>query len=205
MARPQAENYAEIRRGILRKSASLFARQGYPSTSIADLAAANGISRGLLYHYFESKEMLLAEMLGEHLDMLLAEVRAASGQGADIEARFRNTIRAMVLVNARSKDLQIVLLHDLHNLNAGDRARIVHKQRAILALVRGLIAAFDGGRTVNARTLKVQTMMLMGMINYTYLWYDPRGPVGPEEYAALVADTYFGGLRARHHPGATRR
>ena len=39
-------------------------------------------------------------------------------------------------------------------------------------------------------------MMFMGMINYTYLWYDPKGPVGPAEYADMVADTYLAGLSA---------
>ena len=71
MARTQSENYADIRREILRRSAALFARVGYPNASIADLAKANRISRGLLYHYFDSKEKILAEMLSEHLDFLL--------------------------------------------------------------------------------------------------------------------------------------
>lgn len=196
MARTQSENYPEIRREILKKSAAAFARLGYANTTIADLAAANGISRGLLYHYFGSKEMLLAEMLNDHLDMLLAEVRAASTRGPDIEQRFRETIRTMILINAHSKDLQIVLLHDLQNLKPADRTSIVRKQKEILAIVSALIAAYEGGRRIDRRQLKAHTMMLIGMINYTYVWYDPKGPVGPEEYAAMVADTYLRGVRA---------
>lgn len=196
MARTQSLDYPEIRREILRRSAALFARQGYPNASIADLAAANKISRGLLYHYFDSKEKILAEMLNEHLDLLLAEVRKASQRGADAEARFRETVRAMVLINADSKDLQIVLLHDLHNLKSTDRANIVSKQRKIIAILSELVGACDTARKIDRRTLMVQTMMLLGMINYTYIWYDPKGPVTPEEYAELVAGTYLGGLQA---------
>jgi AcrR family transcriptional regulator len=194
MARTQSENYPEIRKEILRLAANCFARQGYASTSIADLAAANGMSRGLLYHYFESKEAMLAEMLHSHLDYLLDAVKAAAQSGDNTEVRFRETVRTMVLINAGSKDLQIVLLHDLQNLNPSDRTAIVAKQKAILAVLRGLIVALDGGRKLTSRTVKAQTMMVMGMINYTYLWYDPAGPVGPEEYAAMVADNYLGGL-----------
>ena len=196
MARTQSLNYPEIRREILRRSAALFARQGYPNASIADLAAANKISRGLLYHYFDSKEKILAEMLNEHLDFLLAETRKASQRGADAATRFRDTVRAMVLINADSKDLQIVLLHDLHNLRAADRAAIVKKQRAIIAILSELVLACDARRKIDRRTLMVQTMMLIGMINYTYIWYDPAGPVTPAEYAELVAGTYLGGLQA---------
>jgi len=196
MARTQSENYPEIRREILRRAASIFARQGYANSTIGDIAATNEISRGLLYHYFESKEALLREMLSEHLDMLLAEVRAAAKRGADLEARLRNTIRAMIEINARSKDLQVVLLHDLQNLRPSDRKSIVRKQKDILAAISALIKAYDNGRRISDRTLMAHTMMFMGMINYTYLWYDPGGPVGPAEYADMVADTCLAKLRA---------
>lgn len=196
MARTQSENYGDIRREILRRSAALFARVGYPNASIADLAKANRISRGLLYHYFDSKEKILAEMLSEHLDFLLGEVKTAAQRGADAEARFRATVRAMVLINADSKDLQIVLLHDLHNLEPADRAAIVKKQRDIIAILCKLVRACDSRGKISARTLKVQTMMLIGMINYTYIWYDPAGPVTPAEYAEMVSGTYLGGLTA---------
>lgn len=196
MARSQSDNYPEIRRDILRRSADLFARRGYPNSTISDLAAANNMSRGLLYHYFESKQAILDEMLNEHLDLLLAEVHGTSERGADPESRFRNTVRAIGLINARSKDLQIVLLHDLQNLEPEDRAVIVRKQREILALISALIRACDPGHKIDDRTLKVRTMMFMGMINYTYLWYDPNGLVGPEEYAGMVADTYLAWLGA---------
>jgi len=196
MARTQAANYADIRREILRKSAALFARLGYPNATIADLAEANAISRGLLYHYFDSKESLLREMLNEHLDMLLDEVRDATARGDDFEARFRNAIRAMVSINAESQDLQIVLLHDLQNLKPADQKAIVRKQKEILACITGLIEAFDGGRKITPRTLKVYTMMVIGMVNYTYVWYDPKGAVGPGEYADMVVDTCLAGLGA---------
>ena len=196
MARTQSENYPEIRREILRRAAAVFARLGYANSTIADIAATNAISRGLLYHYFESKEALLREMLSEHLDMLLGEVRAAAKRGTDLQARLRSTIHAMIQINAQSKDLQVVLLHDLQNLSPPDRKSIVRKQKDILAAFSALIRAYDGGRSIDDRTLTAHTMMFMGMINYTYLWYDPDGPVGPAEYADMVADTCIAKLRA---------
>ena len=200
MARTQAENYPEIRREILRRSAALFARLGYPNASIADLAEANKVSRGLLYHYFDSKEKILAEMLHEHLDMLLAEVRRAAARAdnglGDADTRLRETVRTMVSINAESQDLQVVLLHDLQNLKPAERAAIVGKQREIIRIVGDLVAACDTRGKVTRRTQMAATMMLIGMINYTYLWYDPAGAVKPAEYAAMVADNFLGGLRA---------
>jgi len=197
MARTQAENYDEVRQEILRKSAALFARKGFPNSSIADIAVANGTSRGLLYHYFDSKEGLLREMLNDHLDMMYAEVRAAASSQADLPTRFHDTIHTMVGINARSQDLQVVLLHDLQNLKPSDQKVIVRKQNAILACVSALIEAYDAGRKTDGRTLKAYTMMFMGMVNYTYLWYDPDGPVGPTEYADMVVDTCLASLKQK--------
>lgn len=197
MARTQSENYPEIRREILRKAAALFARKGYPNTTIADLAEANGMSRGLLYHYFDSKEAMLFEMLTTHLDDMLATIEAAATVGDSAEDRFRNMVRAMVSMNAESKDLQIVLLHDLQNLQAAQRDEIVTKQRAILAVLRRLIRDNDTVGRTSGRKLKAYTMMVVGMINYTYIWYDPDGPVGPRAYADMVCDTCLVDLRGQ--------
>lgn len=194
MARKQAENYEEIRRRIMDCAATEFARQGYATTSIADLARANGVSRGLLYHYFASKEALLQEMLNSHLDMMLDAATVAATQGATAQDRFRSTVSTIVGINAGSRDLQVVLLHDLQHLGATERAEIVAKQRQIIAVLRDRIRDCDSSGRITNRTLMAQTMMCVGMINYTYLWYDPAGPVGPEEYADMVADTYLAGL-----------
>lgn len=195
MARTQAENYPEIRKGILRRSAALFALRGYANASIADLAAANGMSRGLLYHYFASKEALLAEMLHEHLDFLLAELRAAAEGPGSPESRFRATLRRFVAINATSQDLQIVLLHDLQSLGEPDRAAVVAKQRLILAVIARLIDDLPGAATLPRKARPARTMMLIGMINYTYVWYDPTGPVGPEAYADMAAECFLAGLQ----------
>lgn len=193
MARTQAKNYKDIRLAILHRSADLFAAQGYASTSIADLAKGNGISRGLLYHYFASKEALLDEMLNSHLDMMLSEVAKAAEQGETTRARFRATVRRFVGINARSRSLQIVLLHDLQNLADAEKTLIADKQRKIVSVVKALIADL-AVHSMTAERLTATTMMFVGMINYTYVWFDPDGPVSPDEYADMATDNFLGGI-----------
>ena len=48
---------------IIKKALILFANEGYFNTSISDIAKATGISKGLLYNYFENKEALLNEVV----------------------------------------------------------------------------------------------------------------------------------------------
>src|ERR1044072_931726 len=113
MARTRSENYDEIQRNILTTPCGLFAQQGYMRASIADLADACRLSRGALYHYFDSKEAILFAILDAHVRRMIADVEAAmTGQSATVE-QFRAAIRAIVELNARSTNEQRVILNDL--------------------------------------------------------------------------------------------
>lgn len=58
----------ERREEILRAALRVFARKGLSASKISDIAAAAGLSHGLVYHYFESKEAVFAALLFEVLD-----------------------------------------------------------------------------------------------------------------------------------------
>jgi AcrR family transcriptional regulator len=60
----------EKRDHILSVALRLFANNGYHSTSIMTIAREAGISKGLLYHYFESKEELIGELFHGYLTVL---------------------------------------------------------------------------------------------------------------------------------------
>ena len=57
------EQKEERRKAILMTALTLFVEKGYYDTKITDIAAAVPMSTGLMFHYFESKEVLLAELV----------------------------------------------------------------------------------------------------------------------------------------------
>lgn len=61
---------SEKQQHIMEVSLRLFGNQGFHSTSISNIAKEAGISKGLLYNYFESKEALLLQILQQGLDSL---------------------------------------------------------------------------------------------------------------------------------------
>ena len=68
----QFENIREARRQqILEAALKLFANNGYHSTSIAMITKEAGISKGLAYNYFNSKEELLKNIVFDGIDSLL--------------------------------------------------------------------------------------------------------------------------------------
>ncbi len=81
MPRTPAEN-DRIRRAtrehILNTALSLFCKMGYYSSSIGDIAAEAEISKGLLYHYFKSKEEVLAALVDRRIEDVLIVMNAAA-------------------------------------------------------------------------------------------------------------------------------
>ena len=55
---------------IMNAALELFANEGYYTTSISKIAKAAGISKGLMYNYFDSKEELVVSLLKEGLGKL---------------------------------------------------------------------------------------------------------------------------------------
>src|SRR5512146_3209234 len=65
------------RRAILDAAITVFARQGFHSARVSDVAAEAGVAYGLVYHYFDSKDQMLNEIFTERWSLLLAAGREA--------------------------------------------------------------------------------------------------------------------------------
>jgi len=207
MARTRSENYDGIHLGILTNAAALFSAQGYTRSSIADLADACKLSRGALYHYFESKEAILFSILDAHIREMIERVEAAVAEGGPTLTQFRNVIRAIVAVNAKSPHEQRVLIHDLAFLNEDEQQAIKALQRQLVDTVTDLLVRLDAEGKIVKRTRKIYTMILFGIINYTYTWYDPKGGIGPREFADIAIDLFLQGFApgSAERPAAARR
>jgi hypothetical protein len=48
------------------------------------------------------------------------------------------------------------------------------------------------------RTKKIYTMILFGIINFTYTWYDPKGGIGPKEFADTAVELFLNGFAPGH-------
>ena len=194
MARTRSENYDEIQQGILTTACGLFARQGYMRASIADLADACKLSRGALYHYFDSKEAILFAILDAHIREMIADVEAAMAGKATTLEQFRAAIQAIVALNARSSDEQRVILNDLSFLGETEQDAIKALERQIVDTVSDLLVKLDKEGKIVRRTKKIYSMMLFGILNFSHTWYDPKGGIDPTEFADMVVDLFLYGF-----------
>jgi AcrR family transcriptional regulator len=194
VARTRSEQYPEIQRNILKRAAAVFASVSYATSTISDLALATGVSRGALYHYFPSKEAILCGILDDHLLEFLGMIDKAMQSNRSAVEQFHAVTKAIVEFNAQSPNEQVLLLNDLNHLSEDDRNRLKGLERQILDRLSDLLIRVDVAGKITPVNKRVYTMMYLGIVNYTFAWYDPNGRVSPAGYAELATDLFLHGL-----------
>ena len=66
------------RRMILDAAVRVFARQGFHTCRVSDIADEAHVAYGLVYHYFSSKEEILDTLFLERWDVMLAAIGSSS-------------------------------------------------------------------------------------------------------------------------------
>ena len=193
MARTQAADYDERRDRILDQAAILYAGTGFHGCSIADLAAACGMSKSLLYHYFSSKEDILFEIMAGHVGAL-SEVADAVAPEPDPATRLRRLTHDFMELYRDASAYHKVLVNDLDKLPEERRREIVATERALVDVVDRTVAELSPHLAAHAEERRAAAMLYFGMINWTHTWYDPAGALDAGRIADLAATTFLDGL-----------
>jgi AcrR family transcriptional regulator len=195
MARLRSDQYDDRRQRILDQAAALFARHGFAATSLTMLAAACGTSKALVYHYYDSKQAILFDMLDRHVGGLVEITREALAAGGDPEAQLRHLIRRLMAAYVEARDKHVVLMNDMEALPPAQRAHLVDRQNEMVHAVADLVARLDpAGRLTQPATRTAVGMALLGMINWTYTWFRRDGALTPDAYAEIATEIWLRGI-----------
>ena len=115
---------------IVDVAARLFAERGYGATGIDDIGAAAGVSGPAVYWHFKGKRVLLAAMLGDVSERLLAQGRECAAPATDPRDALHALVRAQVTFALDHPDLIVVHARELHHLDTeqAHRVRLLQRQ-----------------------------------------------------------------------------
>jgi TetR/AcrR family fatty acid metabolism transcriptional regulator len=82
----------ERRRAILDAAVRVFARKGAHATRVGDIAAEAGVSHGLLYHYFSSKDEVLETVIADAWGRLVDALRMVVDGDAEPDEKLRHVV-----------------------------------------------------------------------------------------------------------------
>jgi AcrR family transcriptional regulator len=212
------ETLIDSRQEILRTAARLFQQRGYDATSMNDVAAALKLSKGGLYHHFQSKDEILFEIMNHAMDITEERVLGPVRGIANPEERLRALIRLHIEVVLSPRDREItVMLHENHPLPPGLRKRINTRKKEYVHFLENLIAevqkeaqkevqreipkevpkdALRGRSETTHVSPRAAAFALLGMINWIYQWYKPEGTLQTQNLVPQFTELIFGGILA---------
>jgi AcrR family transcriptional regulator len=185
----------EPRQEILRAAARLFQQQGYDATSMNDVAAALKLSKGGLYHHFQSKDEILFHIMSHAMEITELRVINVARRIEDPEERLRTLIRLHIGVVLSEEDREItVMLHENHPLPPALRRKINGRKKDYVHFVENLIAEVQRQRnSTSSVTPRAAAFALVGMINWIYQWYKPGGALTGDAILRQFTEIFFRG------------
>jgi AcrR family transcriptional regulator len=194
MPRVRADDYEAKSHAIMDCAAALFAKEGYPSAKMQDIAKACGATKSMLYHYFPTKEDLLFAMLTEHLDQVLHSIDQAVRSTGNPRERFLAVVQAWTQKSNQSRRRHMVAMQDVKYLPRAKQTPIIEKERLLIQQVATFLRELNPKMPEAAS--KPYTMMLVGMLNWTDMWYRPGGFIKPQELCERLSRLFLDGFLA---------
>jgi TetR/AcrR family transcriptional regulator, cholesterol catabolism regulator len=188
---PLTSRGESTRERILQSAAEVLAERGYAGSTLSEFADRASTKAGSLYYYFESREVLIREIMTRGITETIDHVTAAV-DGLPPEATSQERLAAAISAHVR------YLLTDSNIARASIRAlgqAPVEVQGAAIVLHREygrylakLIddATHDGylDASIDSRVLR---LLIAGAANWSTAWYDPDGEASVDEIAELAA------------------
>src|SRR6202046_846703 len=193
------ETVVDSRQEILRTAARLFQQRGYDATSMNDVAAALKLSKGGLYHHFQSKDEILFEIMDHAMEITQDRVLNPLRGIADPEQRLRALIRLHIEVVLSPRDREItVMLHENHPLPPALRKRINARKKDYIHFLESLMAEVQNkSRQAKSKVSpRAAAFALLGMINWIYQWHKPEGELQVQNLVPQFTELIFGGIFA---------
>lgn len=192
----RGDQFQKRRHVLLQTAIHLFNRLGYHATSMEAIAAEVGLTKGTLYHYYDSKtDLAYACMLESIADGERMAQQAQSGGGTGLE-KLERYLRLQFETLA-GQGGSSWLLADMSVLNPAQQSEARKRSRGVDQLVQRFLEEGIADGSIVDIDPKVAEFFLMGALNWLPRWYSPEGSMSSQELAALLIRMTFDGLRAR--------
>ncbi|MBB1594760.1 TetR/AcrR family transcriptional regulator [Achromobacter sp. UMC46] len=194
MSRSRAEMIEATRAKLLATARRAFQHTGYAATSMDELTASAGLTRGALYHHFGDKKGLLAAVVEQIDDEVDERLNAVSAQAAAPWEAFRERCRAYLRMATEPEIRRIVLQDARAVLGPATDAAQQQCIASLAALLQGLMEA----RIIDDADPQALARLVNGSLTDSAFWIADAPDDAPRLDQALHAlDLLLRGLPRR--------
>ncbi|GAA3435420.1 TetR/AcrR family transcriptional regulator [Kutzneria kofuensis] len=180
---------------ILRAAVKLFAEKGFDATTVQEVVSHAEVTKGALYHYFDSKDDLLYEIYHSLIGLQTADLDRIIAEGASAKETVRAIMVNLVVTTAARIDETAVFVREMHKLDSERMAAFRADRRRYQRTFRDVIAkAQASGEFSSVVPADTAVLIALGVVNQLPTWYRPDGPKSPEQLGAEIADFVLAAL-----------
>jgi TetR/AcrR family transcriptional regulator, fatty acid metabolism regulator protein len=183
---------------IIEAAVRVFARKGYFSSRVSDIAREAGIAAGTIYLYFDTKEAVLITLFREKMAAFVAALRKAITDEPDAVAKVRRLVHLHFHMLEQNPELAGVVQVELRQGQKFFRGPATQEIAGYFALIASLLEeGVAAGRFRADLPVKVATKMLFGaMDQMATSWVLGKRGYRLVDTADTVADLFLQGVVA---------
>jgi len=185
-----------LRERLIQAAIAVFAERGYNGTTVDDIVAAAGSSKGAFYFYFPNKEGLFLAIVEDFATSLASAIAGAVSQASGALAKVEAAIEAGVRAFGRDRALSKIMLVEAVGLNPA----FENKRREIYARFAALIQSYldraVAEKDIPAMDTEMMAYAWLGAINEVVVhWLETGRPTELEKVVPDLARFIINGLR----------
>ena len=194
MARTIGSNGARTAEAIRQAGVKLIYKHGYEAMSLRQLAAEVGLQSGSLYKYFENKQMLLFDIVREHMDDLIAKAEEAVGASSDPMQQLE-AFAAFHLRYHMTRMAHVFIANmEIRSLEPDHRKVVVDQRQHYEGLLEDILRRGAAAGVFSVSEPKVATYAIIAMLTGICMWYRPGGRLSQDELVAVYTGLVLGGV-----------
>ncbi|MFI7418856.1 TetR/AcrR family transcriptional regulator [Nonomuraea sp. NPDC049684] len=186
-----------VRQRLLAEATRLFAARGFEGTSVQEIVQAAGVTKGAMYHYFDSKDDLLHEIYARLLRMQMDRLtRIADGPGT-VRERLHRAAADVVETTTANLDDSKIFFRSMHLLATEKQKTVRAERRRYHERFRDLVA--EGQRTgVLSDRVPAELVVdyFFGSVHHLGTWFHADGPLTGAQVGKHFADLLLNSLGA---------
>ena len=186
---------ADRMRQMIEVAEQVFSARGYAAASMDEIAELVGVSKPMLYEYFNSKEGLLLACIRESRAVLREVTEQATIGAADAEDALRRGLLAFFVFIRERRQAWSLLRHEMALIGTPAADEVEETRRQQTDLIAALMSGhFDNGDELRA---EAAAEFVVGACERLAIWCERHEEVSPELATGYAMDVLWSGLRDR--------
>lgn len=174
------------REALLDAAVRQFAQHGYDKTSMRDIAAVAGMLAGSIYYYFPTKEQLFLAVHEYAIAHICDSVRRAIRPDADAWGRLTQAAQGYLESMLNEFEYASVIITEFPRRRSPElRAPLLAHRRQFEEIFAEIMKDMPLRRGVDRTYFR---LAFLGMLAWSYTWYDPSGPDSPKVIAQKMVN-----------------